>query len=125
MDLPNKLSKKKTVTSVLPQSKSLPKNANGALGRFIFMDFCQPAKIYLIIALLTLIYYVSTDQDFIWIVLKAILFIAWGFSVNKLCTMDFKAIAWIAALIPPFVFLFFTIKVPPATANAPKSNQPQ
>jgi hypothetical protein len=123
MDLLSKLSKKKTVASVLPKNNPLVKTGPSALGRFVFMDFCKPAKVYLVISLLILIYYVSTDQDFIWIALKSVIFIAWGFGINKLCLKEFKAIAWILAIIPPFVFLFFTIKVPPAVPNAPKSTQ--
>jgi hypothetical protein len=123
MDLLSKLSKKKTIANVLPKNSPVAKNTNSTLGRFVFMDFCQPAKVYLVIALLTLMYYVSTDQDFIWIALKAIIFIVWGFGINKICLQDFKAIAWILAIIPPFVFLFFTLKVPPALPNTPKSTQ--
>jgi hypothetical protein len=122
MDLLSKLSKKKTVASVLPKNNPLA-TGSSTLGRFVFMDFCKQAKVYLVISLLVLIYYVSTDQDFIWIALKAAIFVVWGFGINKLCLQDFKAIAWIMAIIPPFVFLFFTIKVPPATPTAPKSTQ--
>jgi hypothetical protein len=123
MDLLSKLSKKKTVASVLPKNNPSAKTGTSALGRFVFMDFCQPAKVYLVISLLTLIYYVSTDQDFIWIALKAMLFVAWGFGINKICLQNFKAIAWLLAIIPPFIFLFFTLKLDPAVPNAPKKTQ--
>jgi hypothetical protein len=123
MDLLSKLSKKKAVASVLPKNNPLVKTGPSALGRFVFMDFCKPAKVYLVISLLVLIYYVSTDQDFIWIALKSMIFIAWGFGVNKICLQNFKAIAWLLAIIPPFVFLFFTLKLDPAVPSAPKKTQ--
>jgi hypothetical protein len=129
MDFLGKLKKKNLLGNVLKKgnqaatSNSTTSNS-GALGRFIFMDFCQPAKFYLVIALLTLIYYVSTDQSFIWIVLKAVLFIFWGFLLNKICTMDFTAIAWLMAIVPQCIFIFFTLKVSPATPNAPKTSAP-
>jgi predicted membrane protein len=85
------------------------------------MDFCQPAKVYLVIALFTLMYYVYNDQDYIWVVLKAALFIFWGFVIDRICLQDMKAIAWIMAIIPPFIFLFFTLQVPPAIPNAPQT----
>jgi hypothetical protein len=120
MDLSGKLGKKKTIASVTPKPNPLAKTGPSALGRFIFMDFCQQAKVYLVIALFTLMYYVYTDQDYIWVALKAVLFIAWGFAINKLCLKNLKAIAWIMAIIPPFVFLLFTLKVSPAIPNAPQ-----
>lgn len=97
----------------------------GAAGRFIFLDFCQPAKLYLVIALMLLIYYVSIDESFVWIALKAIAFIFWGFLLNRLCAMDLRAIAWIMAIVPPAVFLLFTFKPPPATPASPKTGQQQ
>ena len=63
MDLSAKLGKKKNVASVLPKGNPLAIGTS-ALGRFVFMDFCQPAKVYLVIALFTLIYYVYHDQEY-------------------------------------------------------------
>jgi hypothetical protein len=124
MDL-GKLGKKKTGTAVVPKINPTINTGktNGVLGRFIFMDFCQAAKTYLIITLLLLIYYVTTDQDFIWIILKGVVFVAVSFLINALCLKDLKALAWILAIIPPIVFLFFTLKVPPAIPPAPKTTQ--
>jgi hypothetical protein len=64
-------------------------------------------------------YYVYNDQAYIWIILKAILFIGWGFMLNKLCQADFNAIAWVFAIIPQCVFIFFTLKVSPALPRQP------
>ncbi len=97
----------------------------GAAGRFIFLDFCQPAKLYLVIALLLLMYYVSKDESFVWIALKAVAFIFWGFLLNRLCAMDLKAITWLMAIVPPAVFLLLTFKPPPATPVSPKTGQHQ
>lgn len=91
----------------------------GVVKHLIFNDFCNPAKFYLIIALVTLMYYVYNDQAYIWIILKAILFIGWGFMLNKLCQADFNAIAWVFAIIPQCVFIFFTLKVSPALPRQP------
>jgi hypothetical protein len=121
MDLLAKFGKKKNVPSVVPKSNPIAKIGTSTLGRFIFMDFCQQAKVYLVIALFTLIYYVYKDQDYIWVVLKAVLFIFWGFVIDRVCLQNMKAIAWIMAIIPPFIFLFFTIQMPPAIPNAPKT----
>jgi hypothetical protein len=98
-------------------------NGTGTLGRFVFMDFCKPAKFYLIFALLTLMYYASTNQAFIWIILKGLLFIIWGFLLNKLCVMEYKAISWLMAIIPQCLFIFVTMSVSPAIPMGPKPVQ--
>jgi hypothetical protein len=87
--------------------------------RFIFTDFCKPAKIYLLIALATLIYYVVDDQGLLGIGLKAVLFIGWGFFLNQMCKNGLTAVAWLLAIIPQFIFLFFTLKMSPAVTRAP------
>ena len=98
---------------------AMPITGTGAVGRFVFMDFCQPAKFYLVIALLSLIYFVSTDESFVWIILKAVIFIIWGLLLNKLCSMDLKAITWMMAIVPQAVFLLLTIKQQPANSIKP------
>jgi hypothetical protein len=90
-------------------------------GKFIFTDFCYPAKVYLIIAMISLLYYVSTGQDMIWVIAKALLFTSYSFALNKLCSLDLKAIAWLLAIIPQCIFLFFTIKTSPAIPRKPNS----
>ena len=101
----------------MPVSKT--GSAPSAIGRFIFMDFCGAAKFYLSIALLTLLYYVTTGQSFVWIILKAALFIVWGFGVNKLCTSGLKALAWTMAIVPQGIFILLTLKSSPAQPRMP------
>ena len=96
-----------------------------AAGRFVFLDFCQPAKLYLVIALLTLMYNVSNNESFVWIALKAIVFIFWGFLLNRLCAMELRSIAWLMAIVPQAVFILLTFKPPPAAPVSPKSGQQQ
>lgn len=96
----------------------------GVLSKFIFMDFCTPAKFYLIVALLTLIYYVSTEQSFVWIIVKAVLFIIWGFTVNNFCTSGYKSIAWLMAIVPQSIFLLVTMRVTPALPPIPVTAGP-
>jgi len=95
--------------------------ATTTTGRFIIMDFCQPAKAYLVLAMLTLIYYVSTDQGITWLIIKGLIFILWAFLLNKLCTSGNKAIAWVLAIIPQCILLICTIKPSPAQGPSPKA----
>lgn len=126
MDLLQK-GKNKTKDLVNRIKGSLPSSTTtgtSALGRFVFLDFCPPAKFYLIFALLTLIYYASTSESFVWIVLKAVFFIIWGFFLNRLCTMELKAVSWLMAIVPQCIFIFLTMKVSPAVPNGPRKAQP-
>ena len=89
-------------------STSAPKTSG--FGNFLFMKFCPPAKAYLVIALLTLLYFVSVEQGLIWLVIKAIIFIAWAFLLNKLCSSGNKAIAWLLAIVPQLIYLLVSVK---------------
>jgi hypothetical protein len=101
---------KKPLTPLTPTS--------GATGKFIFMDFCQSTKVYLIIAFLSLLYMVSIEQSLFWLILKAVIFICWAFLLNKLCMSGNKAIAWVFAIIPQCIFLILTIK--PSASRRPE-----
>ena len=98
-------------------STSVPKTSG--LANFVFMKFCSPAKVYLMIALLTLLYFVSVEQGLIWLVIKAILFIGWAFLLNKLCTSDNKAIAWLLAIVPQFIYLLTSVRSFSSSSTAP------
>lgn len=99
-------------------SISVPKTSG--LTNFVFMKFCSPAKVYLVLALFTLLYFVSVEQGLIWLVIKAIIFIAWAFLLNKLCTSGNKAIAWLLAIVPQFIYLLTSVKAfSSSTAPAP------
>jgi hypothetical protein len=95
--------------------------ATTTTGRFIIMDFCEPAKAYLVLAMLSLIYYVSTDEGITWLIIKALIFILWAFLLNKLCNSGNKAIAWLLAIIPQCILLIFTIKPSPAEGGGPSA----
>jgi len=114
--------KSKSLISMLPKNNAPAGTSNsGVLGRFIFMDFCKPAKVYFLLAILSLIYFVSIEQGLVWLIAKALLFILWTFLLNKLCTSGNKAIAWLLAIIPQFIFMIFSIRSSPASNPHPIS----
>ena len=98
-------------------STSAPKTSGW--GNFVFMKFCSPAKAYLLIAFLTLLYFVSVEQGMIWLVIKAILFIGWAFLLNKLCSSGNKAIAWLLAIVPQFIYLLVSVRPFSSSSTAP------
>jgi hypothetical protein len=98
-------------------STSAPKTS--AFANFLFMKFCPPAKAYLVIALFSLLYFVSVEQALVWIVIKAIIFIGWAFLLNKLCSSGHKAIAWLLAIVPQFIYLLTSVKSFSSSSTAP------
>jgi hypothetical protein len=77
---------------------------------YLFMEFCSPAKTYIVIAFLTLLNTVIKNENYIlMILLKAICFIGWAFLLNWLCAAGFNAVAWLSAFIPHFLFLLITL----------------
>ena len=103
-------------TNAPNSSSSLKSNA---LGNFVFLTLCEPARVYLIIAFFTLLYFVSIEQGPIWLIIKAIIFIAWAFILNKLCTSGNKAIAWLLAIVPQCIFLLVSVKSSTSSSRAP------
>ena len=77
---------------------------------YVFLDFCQPAQLYAVISFLTLLYFVVKKVDAIWFFVKAVIFIAWVFALNKMCKEGYKPIAWLMAIIPHIIFLIVTVK---------------
>ena len=77
---------------------------------YLLTDFCSPAKIYVMMAFLTLLYFVIINDETFWLIVKAILFIMWTFLLQQMCKLGYKAIAWTAAIIPHIIFLIVTVK---------------
>ena len=65
-----------------------PTGSTSTTGKFIIAEFCMPAKVYIILAVISMMYYVSADQKIAWLIVKALAFILWAFFMNKLCTSD-------------------------------------
>ena len=72
--------------------------------------FCSPAKLYLGIAFLSLLYYLIANESWILFIIKAVTFIAWAFVLKTLCSMGYNAVAWFAATVPHFIFLIVTVQ---------------
>jgi hypothetical protein len=84
---------------------------------YIFQQLCGPAKFYACIAFLTLLYSIVIQTKWLIFFITAALFIAWVFSLDKMCTSGYVSIAWLMAIIPHFIFLICTVKVGVKTTN--------
>jgi hypothetical protein len=88
-------------------------------------SFCMPAKVYLVLSLLGMIYTLFSGS--ISIVILHLLFIAlWAWFLNWLCDKGYSSISWLLVLFPYFMFMlifllmfFLTLmSLPYATVNA-------
>jgi len=79
-------------------------------GNYLFADFCSAAKFYSGFAFLTLIYLIIINDSIGWVIVKSITFIAWAFFLQLMCKSGYRAIAWLAAIIPHSIFILITVK---------------
>ena len=108
------------------QTLGAPSNntKSNALGNFVFFSLCQPARVYLIFAFLSLLYFVYIEQGLIWLIIKAIIFITWAFLLNKLCTSGNTAIAWLLAIVPQCIFLLVSARSVASASSKPMAPAP-
>ena len=83
---------------------------------YVFLELCSQAKIYAYIGLMILLYIViknpdNSRYDIALLLLKASVFVAFTFAINKLCSTGYKYIAWIAALVPHIITILVLINV--------------
>ena len=81
---------------------------------YVFLELCQPAKLYASFAILLLLYSVIKNpehsrHDMVILFIKAAVFIGWTFALNRLCITGYKYIAWLAAFIPHLIYVFCLI----------------
>ena len=75
----------------------------------LFFDLCQPAQLYLLLALLSSIFaifsrYVKLYQIF----LKLLFAIIWTLFLNFLCSKGYGQIAWVLVLLP-YILIFILV----------------
>jgi len=77
---------------------------------YLLTDFCKPAKLYAFIAFLSLLYFIIINDNMVWFIVKAVLFIGWTFLLQRLCKSGINMIAWLLAIVPHILFLLVTVK---------------
>ena len=81
---------------------------------YIFLELCYQAKLYAFIAVFLLLYIViknpnNTNFDIAMLLLRAALFIAWTFVLNRLCSTGYRYVAWLAAIIPHIIYFLVLV----------------
>ena len=81
---------------------------------YVFLELCSQAKLYAIIAILLLLYSVIKNpehsrRDMIILLIKAVVFIAWTFALNLMCSSGYKYVAWLAVIIPHIIYVLCLI----------------
>uniref|UniRef100_A0A6C0ATQ1 Uncharacterized protein n=1 Tax=viral metagenome TaxID=1070528 RepID=A0A6C0ATQ1_9ZZZZ len=95
-----------------------------------FTQLCTPALIYLIIAIIGMVFSLMT-MNAMSIVVNLVFIGIWTWFLNFLCTKGYKTISWFL-VVAPFVFLIFmfgitldVVKNYAGTEQPPKQNQNQ
>ena len=71
-------------------------------------SFCEPAKLYLIISVIFLIFAVFHQISALTLIVKGIFIVIWTMVLNWLCSKGFSGLAWIIVLLP-FLAIFVTM----------------
>jgi hypothetical protein len=73
-----------------------------------FTRICNPAKLYLVVSAILLVFAVFKNVSAWTFLIKAAFILLWTFLLNWLCSKGFGTLAWIIVLLP-FLFLFLTL----------------
>ena len=72
-----------------------------------FKKMCNPAKLYLVVSILGLIYGMIQQFSLVTLGMNFIFVILWTMVLNWLCSIGMKTISWILVLLP-YLMLFLS-----------------
>jgi len=70
-----------------------------------FDKLCDPAKLYIVLAIVSIIIDLFEKMPFYTLVLKAIFVLFWTWVLNYLCAKGYKYVSWFLVLFP-FIVMF-------------------
>jgi hypothetical protein len=70
-----------------------------------FSRLCEPAKLYLVLSLIFLVFGVFTQMAAMTLIVKGFFILFWTLILNFLCSIGLKFISWILVLLPFLVLL--------------------
>jgi hypothetical protein len=80
--------------------------------------FCLPAKIYLVLAVISIIVGFVTGATLIFVFVKLVFAILWTLLLNFLCSSGLTPLSWFLVLLPYiFILLAFIILLTTSVAN--------
>ena len=76
-----------------------------------FANFCTPAKIYLVIAILSSIITLFSNGYTTSIIVHLLFALVWAYILSWLCKKGFSGISWVLLLLPYILFLLAMIGI--------------
>jgi hypothetical protein len=83
-------------------------------------NLCTPAKLYLALSVIALIFVAINSFSFITIIIKLIFIALWTFLLNWICSKGYTTISWILVLLPYVLFILMflvTLEIANKTAK--------
>jgi energy-coupling factor transporter transmembrane protein EcfT len=78
--------------------------------KFSISSFCLPAKIYLALAILSIVISLIISVETIYAsIIHFIFAIFWTWVLNLICKSGFSVVSWILVLIPIFIYIIVII----------------
>lgn len=69
------------------------------------MSLCEPAKLYLVLSLIFLVFGVFTQMAAMTLIIKGFFILFWTVVLNWLCSVGLKFVSWFLVLLPFLVLL--------------------
>ena len=65
-----------------------------------FKDLCNPAQLYLVLSILSIISVFVASINFTNLVVTSVITVAWTYVLNRICQGGYSTISWILVLVP-------------------------
>ena len=85
------------------------------------MDFCWPAKIYLVILILTILFGIYQNFSAAVLFIKTIFGLIWLWLLNTLCSLGYESVSWVLLLLP-YVFIILVTATAIEVINVLRTN---
>ena len=73
------------------------------------MALCNPAMLYLILSIITILMGISAQVQVSVFVVKIIWMVVWVYILNLLCSKGYTTVSWILVLLPFILIAFVTL----------------
>ncbi len=73
------------------------------------MNLCNPAMLYLILSIITILMGYSAQVQFSVYVVKLIWMVVWVYILNLLCSKGYTTVSWVLVLLPFILIAFMAL----------------
>ena len=76
-----------------------------------FQSLCTPAKIYLVISIIAVVFALFNNANFGAIAMKLVFALLWTYILSWLCKKGYKNLSWFLVLFPYVIILLALLRI--------------